>query len=934
MKKQRIRIIAAVLLIACLAGTLPVSAAADRKVHISSPEDWARFAELCSTDSASTGMSAELTEDISLEGMQNIAVPIFCGSFQGNGHTVSGIQIDAQTDVTGLFRIVSENAGIENLNVSAKICGGEEINTIGILSGENRGNIKDCRVSGSISGKREIGGLAGKNSGIIEDCVSEAAIEGTYRVGGIAGTNDGTLKNCVNFGEINLEANESATNVGGIAGVNENLILSCSNDGNLGYLHTGYNVGGIAGISRGFISGCVNAGDISGRRDVGGIVGQMEPSFRLEYGQNAMELLGSSTEGFTASLGDAGNALESAIKGGAVGFRGVLDRLTAFSQDLSEDISGLFAGMNWQNEAKGELEAIRLELENIRNNLPINAEAKNLIDQIKNLMSQFDKEDPSAWLDQVEELSELISELAGKLIGFSGVHDSLGKLTDLLNSLAGTVMGGVQSFGEQSTGVLQNASSELSSLSEEISSILSQTGSEVNNVRTEAEEAAAALSDLQSSIERVLEGKTNNIEDISEQVNSQDKGMVVSCENRGDFSADYNVGGIVGNLSKELTVDQEADTRPSVNDLLNTDTTLFIRATVYDCSNIGNASSRYDHAGGIMGFGNCGAIVRCRNSGNVDAGKSHAGGIAGCFRGTIADCASLGSLSGTSYVGGIAGEADRIDQCTALPVMNSEGAFFGGIAGNMDEGEGNLFAGDVSGGNNGVSYTGMAEKTDWKSLMAAPRIPPEFKKLTICFEVEGEPLSCTSVSYGKAAPEAPSVESRDGKFWCWDSFCTEGVFCNQIVDGHWQNFITTLASDEEVPLFLVEGRFDDRASLLAEQGEKEGEYYLQVKDSDLEILTVRFLTEPEGNLSVNGKKLSYTRDGKYIVFQIQNGSTFEFQSISGKEGSLLWLYCVLAAVGAGLIVLMVCLIVRHHRHKNPKKDKKSDQKADGKAAKK
>lgn len=45
----------------------------------------------------------------------------------------------------------------------------------------------------------------------------------------------------------------------------------------MGYPHTGYNVGGIAGRQSGRVLGCTNAGEVTARKDVGGIVGQVEP---------------------------------------------------------------------------------------------------------------------------------------------------------------------------------------------------------------------------------------------------------------------------------------------------------------------------------------------------------------------------------------------------------------------------------------------------------------------------------------------------------------------------------------------------------------------------------------------------------------------------------------------------------------------------------
>ena len=67
------------------------------------------------------------------------------------------------------------------------------------------------------------------------------------------------------------------TDLGGIAGLNTSVIKYCDNYGDVGYPHTGYNVGGIAGRQSGRVLGCTNAGEVTARKDVGGIVGQVEP---------------------------------------------------------------------------------------------------------------------------------------------------------------------------------------------------------------------------------------------------------------------------------------------------------------------------------------------------------------------------------------------------------------------------------------------------------------------------------------------------------------------------------------------------------------------------------------------------------------------------------------------------------------------------------
>lgn len=90
---------------------------------------------------------------------------------------------------------------------------------------------------------------------------------------------------------LSTENAASVTDIGGIAGSNQGVILYSNNNGSVGYQHVGYNIGGIAGSQTGFIMSCENHGRLNGRKDVGGIAGQMEPSSQMQYEEDTMEKL-------------------------------------------------------------------------------------------------------------------------------------------------------------------------------------------------------------------------------------------------------------------------------------------------------------------------------------------------------------------------------------------------------------------------------------------------------------------------------------------------------------------------------------------------------------------------------------------------------------------------------------------------------------------
>lgn len=899
MKKIFKKLALLVLAMCVIVSNIPVTVSAEEQVvKISTKEEWIEFAKNCKTDAYSEGVKVQLVKDLDLTGVEKIVVPVFCGEFNGNGHKIQAGDIKGKTGTMGLFRVIKEGAKVENLKIKAKIIEEDKTTGVGVLCGENYGIIKNCTVHGKLTGYKNVAGITGINYGTITDCFSDVDIEGTYHVAGIAGTNEGTISKCKNKGNINLKANESATNIGGIAGVNENVIQDCVNEGKIGYLHTGYNVGGIAGITRGFMQNNKNLGDVSGRRDVGGITGQMEPSFRVEYGQNAMELLDDSVSGFSSTINNVIDDMQSAVNQGASGLSNVVNELISFSTNLSGNVSSLFDNMTWIDNSGQYIDNIRNELKNLKDNLHADQNVSGVIDKINNLLDQFNDKNPSAWADQLKELMDLLKELSDTVEQNKWVGDSLNIISDNFSNLSNVVIGGFQDFGEQSTSVLQEASEGLTNISQNSKDVFQQNSNNINSVRDSISQAVGSMDTLQNSVDKVLSGRVSDVEDISAQVSAKDNGMVVTCKNSGKIEADYNVGGIVGNLSKEVSVDQETDTLPSVDDVLFTDTTLYVRATIYGCQNEGDISAKYKYTGGITGYGNRGTIAKCENSGNGESGKEYVGGISGYFRGNIEDCNSIGSLKGESYVAGIAGEATQIDRCRAIPDVDEECAYSGGIAGTMEGGEGNRFVSDTLGGINGISYKNVAESVSYKELIKEQDIPESFKKVNVTFQVEGKPLKTITVSYGDHIAKLPDVDTRDGKYWHWNEFEKECIRYNQVVDGEWKNLITTLSTGSDMPKFLVEGQFDDKAALEVDKiseestknilARKKGTYVykLSVKDAKAGKMKVRYHMENEGKLyridQKRKKEISYERDGKYILFDMKNGGTFLFEEDNTK----------------------------------------------------
>ena len=114
----------------------------------------------------------------------------------------------------------------------------------------------------------------------------------------------------------NVESFNSAENMaahtdtGGIAGYSDGKIYYCSNSGTVGYQHVGYNTGGIVGrLHQGYLQNCTNSGAVFGRKDVGGIAGQMEPFLEIQYLDDKLKEIDRETEKFLDLVEQSGEEL-------------------------------------------------------------------------------------------------------------------------------------------------------------------------------------------------------------------------------------------------------------------------------------------------------------------------------------------------------------------------------------------------------------------------------------------------------------------------------------------------------------------------------------------------------------------------------------------------------------------------------------------------
>lgn len=283
------------------------------RVDIYTVEDLQKFSGQCHVDTWSADKEVHLMADLNLDGVELEPISVFNGFFYGESHTISGFTYEGAGYVTGLFRYIGHAGEIRDLRLEAEIRSNDEKECVGGLVGVNYGTIRNCTFAGTVDGKNITGGIVGINesTGLISDSMVMGRITGYYATGGVAGKNHGMIMSTINQAGINDDTEwveqddemglawlrsvddtnsnvqiHSGVDTGGIAGCSDGYIGLCTNAGRVGYEHTGYNVGGIAGRQAGMVDQCTNNGTVNGRKDVGGIVGQMEPFIELNEAES------------------------------------------------------------------------------------------------------------------------------------------------------------------------------------------------------------------------------------------------------------------------------------------------------------------------------------------------------------------------------------------------------------------------------------------------------------------------------------------------------------------------------------------------------------------------------------------------------------------------------------------------------------------------
>ena len=189
----------------------------------------------------------------------------YTGTFDGGGHTITGLTITTKDQFVGLFGYLNRAGTVKNVVMEGIQITSNHVlmsgNTGGVV-GYSWGTIENCSVSGSVSGTNCVGGVVGsQKAGSIIGCSSSAIVKGTRYVGGVAGEKWGTMTACYATGNVTLEINSPQDlSGGGVVGLNGgSTVLACYATGNVNSKgsNTGnVHIGGLFGDNYTVVTAC------------------------------------------------------------------------------------------------------------------------------------------------------------------------------------------------------------------------------------------------------------------------------------------------------------------------------------------------------------------------------------------------------------------------------------------------------------------------------------------------------------------------------------------------------------------------------------------------------------------------------------------------------------------------------------------------------
>ena len=575
----------------------------------------------------------------------------YSGTFDGDGHTISGLYINSSDNDQGLFGYVSGSGKVQNLSVSGSVKGNDYVG--GVVGYNNGGTVTGCIFSGSgsVSGDWYVGGVVGHNgfSATVTNCYNTGTVTGTgYFVGGVVGGNylDGasSVENCYNTGSVS-----GNSYVGGVVGDNRRTVENCYNTGTV----TGNSyVGGVVGYSSGGISAsasvtnCYNTGRVSGNSYVGGVVGQNSSSSVTNC--YFLQQNGVPAQGIGSGSGSA-------------------TPLSAEAFESQKSFTSWDFGNTWKIEpifGRPTLQA-NAEIGGTANNpykIFTATQLKTFRDIVNGASGQVKDSDAHA------KLMENIDLNPGITFNADGTYSSPARVDPQEWTPIGT-------SSSRYTGTFDGDGHTISGL---------YIDSSDNN------QGLFGYVSGSGKIEKLsVSGSVKGHSSVGGVVGYNFSGTVTNCAFSGSvggiFSGSY-VGGIVGYNSSGTVTNCAFSGSVSGNYVGGVVGQNSSSGTVKNCHNIGTGTvSGSDHVGGVVGSNNNGSVENCYNTGSVKGSGNSVGGVVGYNQSgsSVTTCYNTGTVSGSDYVGGVVGENSGsngvVENCHNAGKVS--GRYVGGVVG-------------------------------------------------------------------------------------------------------------------------------------------------------------------------------------------------------------------------------------------------------------
>ncbi len=584
-------------------------------------------------NSGSQSIKGKLTADIRLNASGSTAnkwTPIgtqespFCGTFDGDGHTVSGVYVDTG-DGAGFFGNV-----VMPSNYSEDDDTPEKMNSEFVLQ-HTAISIKNIKITeAEIHGGYSVGGVVGyaENLGI-SDCSFEGKVYGTGNsVGGVVGWSYyyTVVNQCHSSGTVS-----GNQRVGGITGYanGNSVIVKCYGD--MAVLGKMY-VGGVAGtLSGAFLEGCFFLGSVAADDSVGGLVGYA--LFSTVCDAYAIAPVTSTGKEIGGAIGSVyGSECDSSFY--SYETSGV-DGTTGVGRTLADMKLSSFV-----KELNGRKAYFCFDYTEINNGYPVLAWMLSL-DVWAGDRSVPQKNSSGTYLiSKPSELAWFAALVNGKLSGMDANPNANATVTDnlLMNinvndesfgAIEWTPIGIDEAHGYN--GIFNGGGYNIAGLYTS-----STSGDNGTNIGLFGYVGSGTVTNTV-----VLDGKISGIENVGGIAGYVKSGTIINCCCDSEVSGDKAVGGIVGNLGGSAA---SVSTSAMLGTIVGT--------------NYSNDKSYLTNVGGVVGFSNKASVNKCFNYATINASNARfVGGVLGYNSGgslTNSYCTAA-QINGNVMVGGLVG---------------------------------------------------------------------------------------------------------------------------------------------------------------------------------------------------------------------------------------------------------------------------------------